>query len=110
MLPNWTLSKSTDFEILPGASKADLVKELESRGEDPTIYRYCFKPTDEQDHLPGRLPTVAEASKIVGNARECHTWKHEETSWICRVHTRLLGAVLEEPLGGHCDEFASMTW
>lgn len=68
----------------------------------PRLWRYAFKCAEDDDAdslLPGRIPAFQEVERISRKANECQQYDHEEVSWNCSVHARLLELILEGEQG-----------
>jgi hypothetical protein len=98
------------LDILPHALEATIIEKVKERKLDHRKWRHSFKPAEEQDGLPGRIPTFEEVENIHRRASECQEFNHEEASWNNKVHLRLLESIFEEALGGQCDGFNAMSW
>lgn len=98
------------LDILPHTLEATVIEKVKARNLDHRKWRHSFKPAEEQDGLPGRIPTFEEVEKIHRKASECQEFNHEEASWNNQVHLRLLESIFEEVLGGQCDGFNAMSW
>ncbi|KAH8665300.1 hypothetical protein BGZ61DRAFT_366486 [Ilyonectria robusta] len=96
-------------DILPDVLRPTITEKLKARNMDHRRWRHCFKPADEGDALPGRIPSIEEVEKVLMKATECENFKHEEASWNSQVHLRLLEGIFEEPLGGQCDDFNAVS-
>ncbi|KAI1130571.1 hypothetical protein F5Y10DRAFT_276075 [Nemania abortiva] len=80
-------------EILPHALESTIRGEVEGQGLEYHLWRYSFKPPEEVDRLPGRIPTFKEVEKLCRDAIECDQYGHEETSWNSLVRLPLLRSV-----------------
>ncbi|KAI0403089.1 hypothetical protein F4802DRAFT_573004 [Xylaria palmicola] len=95
-------------DILPHAVKSRVMEAVTAHDPMPRLWRYAFKSAadDEADALlPGRIPVFQEVERICRKANECQQYDHEEVSWNCTVHARLLELTLEDENGRLCDEF-----
>ena len=98
------------LDILPHALGTTIIEKVKARSLDHRKWRHSFKSAEEQDGLPGRIPTFEEVENIHRKASECQEFSHEEASWNNKVHLRLLESIFEEVLGGQCDDFNAMSW
>ncbi|KAI0441680.1 hypothetical protein F4803DRAFT_406617 [Xylaria telfairii] len=98
-------------DILPHGLKSSIMEPVNACDPIPRLWRYAFKcaEDDEADSLlPGRIPTFQEVEKICRKANECQQYNHEEISWNCCVHARLLELILEDEQGRLRDGFDAM--
>ncbi|KAI0391277.1 hypothetical protein F5Y17DRAFT_441367 [Xylariaceae sp. FL0594] len=97
--------------ILPDAVKSITMESVNAREKMPEFWQSAFKPAADDDTdalLPGRIPSYQEVERIRRKAAECDVYQHEEVSWNCNVHARLLELILEDEEGRPCDEFGAM--
>ncbi|KAF9890014.1 hypothetical protein FE257_006694 [Aspergillus nanangensis] len=97
------------LEILPHALESTIMEKVRKRNLDHRKWRHSFKSAENEDGLPGRIPTFEEVEKIHRKANECLEFNHEEASWNNQVHLRLLESIFEEVLGGQCDQFNAIS-
>ncbi|KAI1109531.1 hypothetical protein F5Y14DRAFT_432328, partial [Nemania sp. NC0429] len=98
-------------EILPHGLKSSIMVSVNACDPMPRLWRYAFKcaEDDEADSLlPGRIPAFQEVERICRKANECQQYDHEEVSWNCSVHARLLGLILEDEQVRPRDGFDAM--
>lgn len=90
-----------------GILPADRCVEIEAATglsvKDDRLWRYSFKPAEEPDKLPGRIPTMQEVSHIRQMAKLCQSSGHDEAGWNMEVHHRILSCVFRDPLSSHLD-------
>ncbi|KAI0502719.1 hypothetical protein F5B22DRAFT_104120 [Xylaria bambusicola] len=97
-------------DILPHAAKSSIMESVNARDPMPRLWRYAFKSAEDDGDalLPRRIPCFREVEKICRKANECQQYDHEEVSWNCSVHARLLELILEDEDGRPCSEFDAM--
>ncbi|KAK5634453.1 hypothetical protein RRF57_010166 [Xylaria bambusicola] len=98
-------------DILPHAVKSSIMESVHAHDPMPRLWRYAFKPAADDNAdmlLPGRIPPFQEVERICRKANECQQYDHEEASWNCSVHARLLELILEDEDGRPCNEFDAM--
>ncbi|KAI0530082.1 hypothetical protein GGR58DRAFT_518758 [Xylaria digitata] len=96
------------LEILPHALESIIMEDVKARDLARHQWRHSFKPPEEVDGLPGRIPTFKEVEKVCRKASECQQYSHEEASWNSQVHLRLLDGIFEGP-DGQCNDFNAMS-
>ncbi|KAL7946183.1 hypothetical protein V8C42DRAFT_352525 [Trichoderma barbatum] len=97
--------KDIGHGTIPDVLKPTVIQALMDRGKDIRPWNYCFKPADEVDALPGRIPSFEEIERIYKRSHDCETDHHEKASWDCLVNLRLLQAIFEDDLCEQCDDF-----
>ncbi|KAI0431349.1 hypothetical protein F5Y09DRAFT_330414 [Xylaria sp. FL1042] len=98
-------------DILPHAVKSSIMESVNARDPMPRLWRYAFKSAADDDadaRLPGRIPAFQDVERICRRANGCQQYDHEEVSWNCSVHARLLELILEDEDGRPCNEFDAM--
>ncbi|KAJ2973201.1 hypothetical protein NUW58_g8995 [Xylaria curta] len=98
-------------DILPYGLKSSTMECVNFCDPMPRLWRYAFKCAEDDRAdalLPGRIPGFHDVEKICRKANECQQYDHEEVSWNCSVHARLLELVLEDEQGRLRDEFNAM--
>ncbi|KAL7783409.1 hypothetical protein V8C37DRAFT_49455 [Trichoderma ceciliae] len=93
------------LNILPNALKPMLVDQSINLSR----WKYSFKPADEPDNLPGRIPSFEEIKRVLVEATECEKFQHEEASWNHQVHLRLLDSIFKDALGGQYGDFNNIS-
>ncbi|KAI1271452.1 hypothetical protein F5Y07DRAFT_404428 [Xylaria sp. FL0933] len=99
------------LDILPHAVKSSIMEAVDARDPMPRLWRYAFKsPVDDEAdaRLPGRIPAFWEVEKICRQASECQQDDHEEASWNCTVHERVLELVFQDQNGQQYGDFNIM--
>ncbi|KAF2964759.1 hypothetical protein GQX73_g8796 [Xylaria multiplex] len=94
-------------DILPHAVKSTIMEAVDAQDPMPRLWRYAFKSAadDEADALlPGRIPAFGEVERICRQAREWQQYDHEEVSWNCTVHGRLLELIFQDENGQLYDD------
>ncbi|EWY79577.1 hypothetical protein FOYG_17271 [Fusarium oxysporum NRRL 32931] len=82
-------------DILPYDRRDEILEStLVSDGKE---WRYSFRPSGEEDSLPGQIPTIEQVGVIRDMAKECQNSDHEEAGWNVEVHHRILQSIFRAP-------------
>lgn len=73
-------------------------------------WRYSFKPSSEEDCLPGHIPLPSEIASVCAHAKECHNMGYDEFGWNMEVHHRLLQSVLRHQESHNKLPFNFLSW
>lgn len=97
------------MKILPHAVKSSTADSLRARKLAVDEWEHAFRPADDEEQLPGRLPSFEEVEHIHIEAVECQEEGHDESCWNHQVHLRLLESICK--IGPRrCDAFGVVGW
>ena len=97
------------MKILPHSVKSSTADSLRARKLAVDEWEHAFRSADDEEQLPGRLPSFEEVEHIHIEAVECQEEGHDESCWNHQVHLRLLESICK--VGPRqCDWFGVVGW